>query len=88
MSPAEFSSIKWEKDGEMPPQDTWTRVKKLAKVEEQDKASNLLHFVVETQPLQALQSSLIRPIQFADGLAVDRNVSEVFSPDSGVGSKG
>ena len=43
MSPAELSSIKWEKDGEMSAQDTWTLVKKLTKVEEQDKASNLLH---------------------------------------------
>ena len=43
MSPAELSSIKWEHDGEMSAQDTWTLVKKLTKVEEQDKASNLLH---------------------------------------------
>lgn len=43
MSPAELSSIKWENDGEMSAQDTWTLVKKLTKVEEQDKASNLLH---------------------------------------------
>ena len=43
MSPAELSSIKREKDGEMSAQDTWTLVKKLTKVEEQDKASNLLH---------------------------------------------
>ena len=43
MSPAELSSIKWEKDGEMSAQDTWALVKTLTKVEEQDKASNLLH---------------------------------------------
>ena len=43
MSPAELSSIKWEQDGEMSAQDTWTLVKMLTKVEEQDKASNLLH---------------------------------------------
>ena len=43
MSPAELSSIKWENDGEMSAQDTWTLVKKVTKVEEQDKASNLLH---------------------------------------------
>ena len=43
MSPAELSSIKWENDGEMSAQDTWTLVKKLTKVEEQDKASSLLH---------------------------------------------
>ena len=33
MSPAELSSIKWEQDGEMSPQDTWNLVKKLTKVE-------------------------------------------------------
>ena len=43
MSPAELSSIKWDQDGEMSAQDTWNLVKKLAKVEEQDKASSLLH---------------------------------------------
>tara|TARA_B100000401_G_scaffold35577_1_gene21191 strand:+ start:331 stop:501 length:171 start_codon:yes stop_codon:yes gene_type:complete len=43
MSPAELSSIKWEHDGEMSAQDTWNLVKKLTKVEEQDKASSLLH---------------------------------------------
>ena len=43
MSPAELSTFKWEKDGEMSAQDTWTLVKMLTKVEEQDKASNLLH---------------------------------------------
>ena len=39
----QLSSIKWEHDGEMSAQDTWNLVKKLTKVEEQDKASNLLH---------------------------------------------
>lgn len=43
MSPAELSSIKWEQDGEMSAQDIWSLVKKLTKVEEHDKASNLLH---------------------------------------------
>ena len=43
MSPAELSSIKWEPDGEMSAQDTWILVKKLTKLEEQDKASSLLH---------------------------------------------
>ena len=43
MSPSELSSSIWENDGEMSAQDTWTLVKKLTKVEEQDKASNLLH---------------------------------------------
>ena len=43
MSSAELSSIKWENDGEMSAQDTWTLVRKLTKLEEQDKASNLLH---------------------------------------------
>ena len=42
MSPTEFSSIKWRDDGEMSPQDTWSLVRKLIKVEEQEKASNLL----------------------------------------------
>ena len=40
MSPAELSSIKWEQDGEMSAQDTWNLVKRLTKVEEQDKASS------------------------------------------------
>ena len=43
MSTAELSSIKWEQDGEMSAQDNLTLVKTLTKVEEQDKASNLLH---------------------------------------------
>ena len=43
MSPAELSSIKWDQDGEMSAQDTWNLVKKLTKVEAQDKASSLLH---------------------------------------------
>jgi len=43
MSPAELASIKWEQDGEMSAQDIWSLVKKLSKVEEQDKASSLLH---------------------------------------------
>mgnify|MGYP001193279858 CR=1 FL=1 len=42
MSPAELSSMKWESDGELSSQDTWNLVKKLTKVEEQTKASNLL----------------------------------------------
>ena len=50
MSPAELSSIKWENDGEMSAQDTWTLVKKLTKVEEQDKASNLLHLSSKHSP--------------------------------------
>ena len=43
MSPSELSSLKWEPDGEMSPQDTFNLVKKLSKVEEEGKASNLLH---------------------------------------------
>ena len=43
MSPNELSSLKWEQDGEMSAQDIWNLVKKLTKVEEQDKASSLLH---------------------------------------------
>ena len=42
MSHAELSSMKWESDGELSSQDTWNLVKKLTKVEEQTKASNLL----------------------------------------------
>ena len=43
MSPAELSSMKWESDGQLSSQDTWNLVKKQTKVEEQTKASNLLH---------------------------------------------
>ena len=43
MSPSELSSLKWEPDGEMSPQDTFNLVRKLSKVEEEEKASNLLH---------------------------------------------
>ena len=43
MSPSELSSIKWEEDGEMSARDTWNLVKKLTKVEEDSKVSNLLH---------------------------------------------
>ena len=42
MSPSDLSSLKWEDDGEMSAQDTWDLVKRLAKVEEQEKASSLL----------------------------------------------
>ena len=42
MSPSDLSSLKWEADGEMSAQDTWDLVKRLAEIEEQDKASNLL----------------------------------------------
>ena len=43
MSNSDLSSLKWEADGEMSAQDTWTLVKRLTKVEEQEKASSLLH---------------------------------------------
>ena len=43
MSPSDLSSLEWEADGEMSAQDTWDLVTRLAKVEEQEKASNLLH---------------------------------------------
>ncbi len=43
MSPSDLSSLKWESDGEMSAQDTWNLVKRLTKVEDVDKASNLLH---------------------------------------------
>ena len=43
MSPADLSSLKWEADGEMSAQDTFVLVNRLTRVEEQDKASCLLH---------------------------------------------
>ena len=43
MAPAELSSMKWEYDGELSSQDTWNLVKRLTKIEDQQKASNLLH---------------------------------------------
>ena len=43
MSPSDFSSMKWESDGELSSQDTWNLVKKLTKIEEGRKASDLLH---------------------------------------------
>tara|TARA_B100001287_G_scaffold259863_1_gene247458 strand:- start:5 stop:187 length:183 start_codon:yes stop_codon:yes gene_type:complete len=42
MSPSDLSSLEWEANGEMSAQDTWDLVKRLAEIEEQDKASNLL----------------------------------------------
>ena len=41
--PPDLSSIKWEDDGEMSAQDTWKLVWKLTKIEDQQRASNLLH---------------------------------------------
>ncbi|WP_413323655.1 hypothetical protein [Synechococcus sp. MIT S9503] len=35
--------MEWEANGEMSAQDTWDLVKRLAEIEEQEKASNLLH---------------------------------------------
>jgi hypothetical protein len=43
MSPTELSSLKWGDDGELSSQDTWNLVNRLTKVEEETKASNLLH---------------------------------------------
>ena len=43
MSPSDLSSLEWEANGEMSAQDTWDLVKRLAEIEEQEKASNLLH---------------------------------------------
>ena len=43
MAPAELSSMKWECDGELSSQDTWNLVKRLTKIEDQHKASDLLH---------------------------------------------
>ena len=43
MTPSGFSSLKWENDGELSSQDIWSLVKKLTRIEEAHKASNLLH---------------------------------------------
>ena len=43
MSPTELSSLKWGEDGELSSRDTWNLVNRLTKVEEETKASNLLH---------------------------------------------
>ena len=43
MSHSDLSSLEWEANGEMSAQDTWDLVKRLAEIEEQEKASNLLH---------------------------------------------
>ena len=43
MSRSDISSIKWEEDGELSPQDTFNLVKLLTKTEDHDKASALLH---------------------------------------------
>jgi len=43
MCPPDLSSLKWGDDGELSSQDTWNLVKRLTKVEEETKASDLLH---------------------------------------------
>jgi len=43
MCPPDLSSLKWGDDGELSSQDTWNLVKRLTKVEEESKASDLLH---------------------------------------------
>ncbi|MCP4882373.1 MAG: hypothetical protein GY908_01150 [Flavobacteriales bacterium] len=43
MSSNHLSSLKWNDEGELSPQDTWNLVTKLTKTEDQAKASNLLH---------------------------------------------
>ena len=43
MSSHHLSSLKWSEEGELSPQDTWNLVTKLTKVEDESKASNLLH---------------------------------------------
>ena len=78
MSPAELSSIKWENDGEMSAQDTWTLVKKLTKVEEQDKASNLLHLSSKHSHSKRSNRRWIRPFPCAGGLVLDGNVGGVI----------
>ena len=82
MSPAELSSIKWEKDGEMSAQDTWTLVKKLTKVEEQDKASNLLHLSSKHSHSKRSSRRCIRHLPLERDRVVDGNVGEVVRSDS------
>ena len=58
MSPSDLSSLEWGADGEMSAQDTWDLVNRLAKVEEQSKASSLLqlsskHSHSKTKKLQS-----------------------------------
>ena len=43
MCPTDLSSLKWGEDGELSSQDTWNLVNRLTKVEEETKASDLLH---------------------------------------------
>ena len=43
MPAADLSSLKWEDDGEMSAQDTWNLVRQLTKVEDEQRASALLH---------------------------------------------
>ena len=43
MSTHHLSSLKWNEEGELSPQDTWNLVTKLTKAEDAKKASNLLH---------------------------------------------
>ena len=43
MSTHHLSSLKWNEEGELSPQDTWNLVTKLTKAEDESKASNLLH---------------------------------------------
>ena len=38
-----LSSLKWNEEGELSPQDIWNLVTKLTKAEDASKASNLLH---------------------------------------------
>ena len=43
MSPTDLASLKWCDDGELSSRDTWNLVNRLTKVEEETKASHLLH---------------------------------------------
>ena len=43
MSPTDLASLKWGDDGELSSRDTWYLVNRLTKVEEETRASNLLH---------------------------------------------
>jgi len=58
MSPSDLSSLEWEADGEMSAQDTWDLVNRLAKIEEQEKASSLLQLSSKRSHSKSRKSQL------------------------------
>ncbi len=58
MSPSNLCSLEWEADGEMSAQDTWDLVNRLARVEEQEKASSLLQLSSKHSLSKARKSQL------------------------------